>query len=404
LPEKDNMLKIALLENIHQEAVNLFEAHGQKKPQTVAGALEGDELKAALKDLHVLGIRSKTEITAEMLAAAPNLMAIGCFCIGTNQVDLVEAQKRGIPVFNAPYANTRSVAELVLGEIIMLMRHVPEKSRAAHRGEWMKGVDGACEVRGKVLGIIGYGHIGTQLSVLAESLGMRVIFYDILDKLSLGNSQKCLTLNELLGKADIVTLHVPATAETENMIGTKQLKAMKKDSFLINASRGNVVDLDALAQALKDKHLAGAAIDVYPIEPANKGDKLSTPLQDLPNVILTPHIGGSTVEAQENIALDVADKLLRYIEHGTTSGAVNMPQVTLPPAADHTRFRHIHHNVPGVLAKINEVFSSRGLNIAAQYLQTSKDSGYVVVDSDSKLDKAEILRALNEINGTIRAF
>lgn len=398
------MLKIALLENIHQEAVNLFEAHGQKKPQTVAGALEGDELKAALKDLHVLGIRSKTEITAEMLAAAPNLMAIGCFCIGTNQVDLVEAQKRGIPVFNAPYANTRSVAELVLGEIIMLMRHVPEKSRAAHRGEWMKGVDGACEVRGKVLGIIGYGHIGTQLSVLAESLGMRVIFYDILDKLSLGNSQKCLTLNELLGKADIVTLHVPATAETENMIGTKQLKAMKKDSFLINASRGNVVDLDALAQALKDKHLAGAAIDVYPIEPANKGDKLSTPLQDLPNVILTPHIGGSTVEAQENIALDVADKLLRYIEHGTTSGAVNMPQVTLPPAADHTRFRHIHHNVPGVLAKINEVFSSRGLNIAAQYLQTSKDSGYVVVDSDSKLDKAEILRALNEINGTIRAF
>ena len=398
------MLKIALLENIHPQAVDLFEAHGQKKPHTELGALEGDALKDALKDIHVLGIRSKTEITAEMLAAAPNLMAIGCFCIGTDQVDLMEAQKRGIPVFNAPYANTRSVAELVLGEIIMLMRRVPEKSRAAHQGDWMKGVDGACEVRGKVLGIVGYGHIGTQLSILAESLGMRVMFYDIIDKLSLGNAQRCVTLDELLGKADIVTLHVPATPQTENMITAKQLKKMKKDSFLINASRGNVVDLDALAKSLTDKHLAGAAIDVYPVEPAKKGDKLTTPLQGIPNAILTPHIGGSTIEAQENIALDVADKLLRYIEHGTTSGAVNMPQVTLPPAANHIRFRHIHHNVPGVLAKINDVFSSRGLNIAAQYLQTTNHCGYVVVDSDSKLDQKEILRALNEIEGTIRAF
>lgn len=398
------MLKIALLENIHPGAVGLFRHHGHDTIQTVAGALEGQELRDVLKDAHVLGIRSKTTLTKDMLDAAPNLLAVGCFCIGTDQVDLTAAQARGIPVFNAPYANTRSVAELVLGEIIMLMRRVPEKNVGAHRGEWLKAIDGACEVRGKVLGIVGYGHIGTQLSVLAESLGMRVIFYDILDKLALGNAQKALSLDDVLAQADIVSLHVPATPETDMMINAAALKKMKPGGFLVNASRGNVVDLKALAQSLHDKHLAGAAIDVYPIEPANKGDTLATPLQNIPNVILTPHIGGSTLEAQENIAGDVADKILRYIEHGTTSGAVNMPQVTLPPAANHTRFRHIHRNVPGVLAKINDVFSSRGLNIAAQYLQTSNQCGYVVIDSDSKLNREEVLAALSAIDGTIRSW
>ncbi len=397
------MLKIAFLENIHPLASEMFRNKGHDTIQTVAGALEGQALRDVLKDVQVLGIRSKTTLTPEMIEAAPHLLAVGCFCIGTDQVDLSAAQERGIPVFNAPYANTRSVAELVIGEIIMLMRRVPEKNVAAHRGEWLKAIDGACEVRGKVLGIIGYGHIGTQLSVLAESLGMRVIFYDILDKLALGNAQKCNSLDELLALADVVSLHVPATSETENMMNATTLKRMKPGSFLINASRGTVVDQFALMHAVKDKHIAGAAIDVYPLEPSNKGDTLATPLQNLSNVILTPHIGGSTLEAQENIGADVADKLLRYIEHGTTSGAVNMPQVTLPPAANHTRFRHIHRNVPGVLAKINDVFSSRGLNIAAQYLQTSERCGYVVVDSDSKLNREEVLSALRAIDGTIRA-
>ena len=398
------MLKIALLENIHPAASTLFRHQGFDLIQTHMGALEGQALRDVLKDVHVLGIRSKTDINIEDLAAAPNLQAIGCFCIGTDQVDLAAAQARGIPVFNAPYANTRSVAELVIGEIIMLMRRVPEKNAAAHRGEWQKAIDGACEVRNKVLGIVGYGHIGTQLSVLAESLGMRVIFYDIVDKLALGNAQKALSLDDVLTQADVVSLHVPATPETENMIHTAALKRMKPGGFLINASRGTVVDLNALAHALKERHLAGAAIDVYPIEPSNKGDTLVTPLQNIPNVILTPHIGGSTLEAQENIAGDVADKLVRYIQHGTTSGAVNMPQVTLPPASGHTRFRHIHRNVPGVLAHINEVFSSRRLNIAAQYLQTDAQCGYVVIDSDSKLNREEILKALSGIEGTIRTL
>ncbi len=398
------MLKIALLENIHPQAVRLFRDHGIDDIKTYTGALEGTELSEALKDVDILGIRSKTHLSAEILRSAPKLQAVGCFCIGTDQVDLTAAQSLGIPVFNAPYANTRSVAELVLGEIIMLMRRVPEKNRAAHDGDWQKAIDGACEVRGKILGIVGYGHIGTQLSILAEALGMQVLYYDIEDKLALGNAHKATSLNDLLAQADIVTLHVPATAETENMIDASALKKMKPNAYLINASRGGVVDLNALTHAIKERHIGGAAIDVFPIEPANKGDKLITPLQHLPNVILTPHIGGSTLEAQENIGLDVAEKLLRYLQHGTTSGAVNMPQVTLPPATGHTRFRHIHRNVPGVLAAVNHVFSSRGLNIAAQYLQTSASCGYVVVDSDSTLDRTNILNALTAIDGTIRAF
>jgi D-3-phosphoglycerate dehydrogenase / 2-oxoglutarate reductase len=397
------MYNIALLENIHPQASTQFRGHRMDAIQVYNKSLEGAELKEVLKNVQILGIRSKTEISRGILDAAPNLIAIGCFCIGTDQVDLQAAKEKGIAVFNAPYANTRSVAELVLGEAIMLMRRIPEKDKAAHRGEWFKAVDGASEVRGKTLGIVGYGHIGTQLSVLAESIGMRVVFYDIVDKLALGNATRCTNLNDLLRQSDIVTLHVPATDETENMIGTDQLKLMKTGSFLINASRGAVVDIDALAHVVKTQHLAGAAIDVFPVEPSAKGDIFHSPLQNLPNVILTPHIGGSTLEAQENIALDVTDKLLRYVLHGSTSGSVNMPQVTLP-AADHNRFRHFHHNVPGVLAQINEVFSSRNLNIAAQYLQTDKTSGYVVIDSDSKLNREDILKALSSIPGTICAL
>lgn len=398
------MLKIAFLENIHPQAVRLFRDHGVDDIKTYSGALEGIELQSVIEQVDIIGIRSKTHLSKEILQSAHNLKAIGCFCIGTDQVDITAAQQLGIPVFNAPYANTRSVAELVLGEIIMLMRRIPEKNRAAHEGDWQKAIDGACEVRGKILGIVGYGHIGTQLSILAESLGMNVVYYDILDKLALGNAQKMTSLSDLLAQSDIVSLHVPATPETENMIDASALEKIKPGAHLINASRGNVVDLEALARAIKNRHISGAAIDVFPLEPSNKGDRFFTPLQHLPNVILTPHIGGSTLEAQENIGVDVAEKLLRYWQQGTTSGAVNMPQVTLPPVSNRTRFRHIHHNVPGVLAKINHVFSSRGLNIAAQYLQTSTACGYVVVDSDSPMESADVLSALRLIEGTIRAF
>jgi len=394
--------KIALLENIHPEAVGLFGQAGFDNVVTIPSALEGEALREALKDVTILGIRSKTRLTAEVLEQAPQLAAVGCFCIGTDQVDLAIAQDLGIPVFNAPYANTRSVAELVLGEIIMLMRRIPDKNKAAHEGGWLKEVNGAAEVRGKTLGIIGYGHIGTQLSVLAESLGLRVVFYDVVDKLALGNAHKCQSLNELLVRADIVTLHVPATPQTKNMFGAEQMRIMKSGAVLINASRGNVVDLEALAAAIKNNHIAGAAIDVFPVEPANNKETFQTPLQNLPNVILTPHIGGSTLEAQENIAGEVADKLIRYVLDGATYGSVNMPQVALPPVDSHTRFRHIHKNVPGVLAAINAVFSSRGLNIAAQYLQTNTHCGYVVIDIDGIVNEAEIHQALQAIPGTIR--
>jgi D-3-phosphoglycerate dehydrogenase len=396
-------MKAVLLENIHPQAVALLNAQGVKDVKTFSGALEGKELEAALKDANLLGLRSKTQLTREIMDAAPNLLAAGCFCIGTDQVDLKAASARGIAVFNAPYANTRSVAELVIGEIIALMRRIPEKSRAAHAGDWLKSADGSTEVRGKTLGIVGYGHIGTQLSVLAEALGMRVMFYDVVDKLSLGNAQKILKLDDLLKQSDVVSLHVPATIDTENMIDARTIKKMKKGAYLINAARGNIVDLDALADAIKSGYLAGAAIDVFPEEPHSKGDKFRSPLQGLPNVILTPHIGGSTLEAQENIASDVADKLLRYALHGMTDGSVNLPNVVIPQSRG-ARFRHIHRNVPGVMAKINDVFSSRGLNVAGQYLQTDADCGYAVIDIDGKANHAEILRALSEIPGTIRAL
>lgn len=397
-------MRVTLLENIHPQAVALFEQHGLSEIKTFSGALEGDELLAVLKETQLLGIRSKTQLTEKILQAAPNLLAVGCFCIGTDQVDLTAARHAGVAVFNAPYANTRSVAELVLGEIIMLMRRIPEKDKAAHAGEWLKGVDGACEVRGKTLGIVGYGHIGTQVSVLAENLGMRVMFYDVVDKLSLGNAQRALDLNDLLHNSDIVSLHVPSTPQTVNMIGPAELARMKKGAYLLNASRGNVVDLEALAAAIGAKHIGGAAIDVYPVEPANKGDVLHTPLQNLPNVILTPHIGGSTLEAQENIGLDVAEKLVRYVRQGNTGASVNLPQVSLPATTSQTRFRHIHQNVPGMLSKINAIFSAQNLNIAAQYLQTESDCGYVVIDVEGDVDANNIRTQLAALPGTIKAL
>lgn len=398
-------LNVTLLENIHSSAVELFARADMPDIKTHKGALEEDALIHELPNTTLLGIRSKTKITRKAMENAPDLTAIGCFCIGTDQVDLTYAESRGIPVFNAPYANTRSVAELVLGEIIMLMRRIPAKNKAAHEGEWLKAVDGATEVRGKTLGIIGYGHIGTQLSILAENFGMRIVFFDVLDKLSLGNAKKMLTLDELLEQADVVSLHVPATSQTTMMIGDAQLAKMKKGSLLINASRGKVVDLAALAKAIQATHIAGAAIDVFPVEPSNNEEKLDTPLRGMDNVILTPHIGGSTLEAQENIAGEVADKLIRYVRDGSTYGCVNMPQINLTPVENgHTRFRHIHENTPGMLAQINEIFSSRNLNIAAQYLQTTPRSGYVVIDVDGEVNKDEVLTELAAIAGTIRAL
>lgn len=404
MPVNPATLRIALLENIHPYAASFFGKSGLHDVQTHKGALEDSDLRSAMNGTHIMGIRSKTQISAADLAAAQKLEAIGCFCIGTEQVDLDAAMKLGIPVFNAPYANTRSVAELVLGEVIMLLRRIPEKSAAAHRGEWLKGIDGACEVRGKVLGIIGYGHIGTQLSVLAESIGMRVMFYDVVDKLSLGNAQRADSLKQLLAQSDVVTLHVPGTPETEGMMDAKAIQAMKPGACLINASRGKVVDLGALAKALQAGHLAGAAIDVFPVEPTVAGDAFHTPLQNLQNVILTPHIGGSTLEAQENIAFDVAEKLLRYMIHGSTAGAVNFPQVSLPSSNGKLRLRHVHRNEPGMLAKINDIFSHHKLNIAAQYLQTTDEIGYVVIDTDSpNADVNVLLMALRALPGTIRA-
>lgn len=404
MPIQPPALHIDLLENIHPHAVELFQREGISDIKTYKGALEGQDLLNTLARAHVIGLRSKTHLTGELLAHSKALEAIGCFCIGTDQVDLHKAAHMGIPVFNSPYSSTRSVAELVIGHIISLLRRVPEKSAAAHRGEWLKAVDGACEVRGKTLGIIGYGHIGTQLSVLAENIGMHVLFYDVLKKPILGNAQRADSLAQVLSQSDVVTLHVPATADTRNMIDAAAIRQMKPGAALINAARGKVVDLDALADALRSKHLSGAAIDVFPVEPVSTNDPFSSPLQGLPNVILTPHIGGSTLEAQETIAGDVADKLLNYLLHGTTTGAVNFPQVTLPAATHYPRFRHVHRNEPGVLAKINDVFSHQKLNIAAQYLQTNDQIGYVVIDTDTpNVNLSQVLTELRAIPGTIRA-
>ena len=397
-------IRILLLEGVHDSAVELFARSGYASVTRHATALDGEALARALEGVHVIGIRSRTQLTAGLIEAADKLIAIGCFCIGTNQVALDAAAIRGIPVFNAPYSNTRSVAELVMGEIVMLLRRIFPKSVAAHAGGWDKSAAESWEVRGKTLGIVGYGSIGSQLSVLAEAFGMRVIYHDVVDKLGHGNADAVPTLEALLGQSDVVSLHVPQTHETDRLIGEAQIRAMKPGSFLLNNARGNVVDLDAVARALDDRHLLGAAIDVFPVEPGSNREPFVSPLQNCDNVILTPHIGGSTAEAQERIGVEVARKLIEYSDVGATLGAVNFPQVQLPPRPRGTRFMHVHRNTPGILRRVNEIFSEAGANIAAQFLQTDGELGYVVVEAET--DRAEdmaILVRLRALEGTIRA-
>ena len=395
-------IKILLLEGVHQSALDELTAKGYSNIEYIKTSLSESDLIEKIANVHFIGIRSRTQLNANVLSHAKKLVAIGCFCIGTNQVDTVAAQEFGIPVFNAPFSNTRSVAELVLGEILLLLRGIPEKSAKAHRGEWLKSAVGSVEARGKTLGIIGYGHIGTQLGILAETLGMRVRFYDIETKLPLGNASQADSLNALLGEADVVSLHVPETPQTQYMIGSAQFDAMKSGAIFINASRGTVVDIDALAEALSQKKVAGAAIDVFPVEPKGNNDEFVSPLRGFDNVILTPHIGGSTKEAQENIGLEVASKLAKYSDNGSSLSAVNFPQVSLPEHVNASRLLHVHHNQPGVLTKINQAFAEHGVNIAAQYLQTDDKIGYVVIDIESA-DSAQALKALKAIDGTIRA-
>lgn len=398
--EKDKV-KFVLLEGIHPNAVDALARDGYTQVVSHAKALTDADLVAAIADAHFIGIRSRTQLTAEVLAQAPKLVAVGCFCIGTNQVDLTAAARLGVPVFNAPFSNTRSVAELVLGEIIMLLRGIPAKNAVLHRGGWVKSAAHSFEARGKTLGIVGYGHIGTQIGVLAEQLGMTVIFHDIEAKLALGNARPTATLDELLEAADAVSLHVPETPATRNMIAAAELARMKPGAVLINASRGTVVDIDALVAALELQHLQGAAIDVFPEEPKGNDATFVSPLIGFENVILTPHIGGSTAEAQASIGLEVASKLIRYSNNGSTASAVNFPEVSLPEHTGKCRLLHIHRNVPGILAQINERFSRAGINIAAQFLQTTADVGYVVIDVDANASQIA-LDELNAIDGTIR--
>jgi len=400
-PKQD--IRILLLEGISQTAIDTFTAAGYSQIETHASSLPEDELKARIAKAHILGIRSRTQLNAAVLAEAKRLMAVGCFCIGTNQVDLDTAEQAAIPVFNAPYSNTRSVAELVIAETILLARGIPAKNAGCHRGDWSKSAIGSHEVRGKTLGIIGYGHIGTQVGVLAEALGMRVLFYDVVTKLSLGNAQPATSLNDLLTHSDIVTLHVPEDASTRWMIGAQQLAKMKSGAHLINAARGTVVDIEALDAALRSGHLGGAAVDVFPVEPKGNGERFVSPLSAHDNVILTPHVGGSTLEAQDNIGTEVAAKLVRYSDNGSTLSAVNFPEVTLPEHAGSHRLLHIHRNVPGVLSKINEVFSAHQLNIDGQFLRTDPKLGYVVTDISASQEQATALHSeLAKIEGTLR--
>jgi D-3-phosphoglycerate dehydrogenase len=398
-------IKFVLLEGVHPGAREALLRDGYRDVVLHPKSLAGDVLAEALKGAYFAGIRSATQLTAEVLERAPRLIGIGCFCIGTNQVDLECARKRGIPVFNAPFSNTRSVAELVLAEIVMLMRGIPERNAAAHRGEWLKTAAGAREVRGKKLGIVGYGHIGTQIGLLAESLGMQSSYYDIETRLALGNARAVASLDELLAGSDVVTLHVPETPATEGMIGAAQLARMKPGAKLINASRGTVVDIDALAAALRSRQIGGAALDVFPAEPKGAGDPFLSPLREFDNVILTPHVGGSTEEAQANIGIEVAEKLIRYSNNGSTLTAVNFPQVSLPEHPGKHRLLHIHRNQPGVLSQINAVFSRHGVNIAGQYLQTDPTIGYVVIDVEmQKTSATRRLKAeLDTVGGTIRS-
>ena len=395
-------IKFVLFEGVHQSALDTLHAAGYTNIDYYKKALDGDELKEAIKDAHFIGLRSRTHLTADMIEAAPKLIAVGCFCIGTNQVDLNAAKARGIPVFNAPFSNTRSVAELVLGEILLLMRNVPQANAEVHRGIWNKSAAGSHEVRGKKLGIIGYGHIGSQLSIIAESLGMDVYFYDIENKLPLGNAKQVRSLEELLSSCDVVSLHVPELLSTKNLMNAERIAQLKQGAILINAARGTVVDIDALAQALKDGKIHGAAIDVFPIEPASINEEFVSPLREFNNVILTPHIGGSTAEAQENIGFEVAGKFVKYSDNGSTLSSVNFPEVSLPEHEGTKRLLHIHENRPGILNKLNQIFVEANINIAAQYLQTDPKIGYVVVDVETN-DASPLLTKLKEIDGTIRA-
>jgi len=394
-------IKFLLLEGVHQSAVETLHAAGYENIDYLKTALSEDELIEKIKDAHFVGLRSRTQLTRRVFDNAPKLIAAGCFCIGTNQVDLQAAQEHGVAVFNAPFSNTRSVAELVIAEAILMLRGIPEKNVVCHRGGWLKSAVGSHEIRGKTLGLIGYGSIGSQTSVLAESLGMKVKFYDVVTKLPLGNASQVRSLDELLQSADIISLHVPETGATKNMIGERELGLMKKGAYLINASRGTVIDIDSLADAVKNKHIAGAAIDVFPVEPKGNDDEFVSPLRGLDNVILTPHIGGSTVEAQENIGVEVAEKLVKYSDNGTTTSSVNFPEVALPEHPDAHRLLHVHANVPGVLSAINRVFSDNDINISSQYLQTNDKVGYVVLDVHSPYSETA-LEELRNIEGTIR--
>lgn len=394
-------INILFLENISDKAVELFRINDYANVKKIGAALPEEELVKQIKDVHLLGIRSKTHITKNVLDAARKLQAIGCFCIGVNQVDLKAATRSGVAVFNAPYSNTRSVAELIIGLCIMLIRRIPDKNKAAHEGVWLKDSKGSYELRGKTLGIVGYGNIGSQVSVLAEGFGMKVIFYDVETRLPLGNAIAAKNLKEVLASSDIVSLHVPETQQTKNLINKNNVRQFKKGSILINYARGEVVELPALAKALKDGLLSGAAIDVFPVEPEKNGDLFRTPLQGLSNVILTPHIGGSTEEAQQNIGEDVSAKLFNYLEKGITNGSHTVPAISLPPIEGAHRILHIHNNVPGVLSAINTQLSNHNINIVGQYLKTNDEIGYVVLDVDKQLSK-KALELLREVKETIK--
>ena len=394
-------IKFLLLEGVHPSAVEALHAAGYTNVESLPGALAGDELKAKIADAHFVGIRSRTQLTRDVFEEAKKLICVGCFCIGTNQVDLKAATEMGIAVFNAPYSNTRSVAELAIAEAILLLRGVAEKNALAHRGVWLKSATNSYEARGKTLGIVGYGSIGTQLSVIAESLGMHVIFHDVVSKLPLGNARQVGSLKELLNQADVVSLHVPENASTKWMIGAEQFAQMKKGAIFLNAARGTVVVIDDLVAALRSKHLGGAAIDVFPVEPKTNDEEFISPLREFDNCILTPHVGGSTIEAQANIGGEVADKLIRYSDTGTTTSSVNFPEVALPSHPDKHRLLHIHKNQPGVMSAINRVFSENNINISAQFLQTNESIGYVVIDVDAEYsDLAQ--QKLSEVPGTLR--
>ena len=400
-PKQD--IRVLLLEGVSQTAVETFRAAGYTQIELHEKSLPEDELKRRIADAHIVGIRSRTHLSEDVLAHARRLIAVGCFCIGTNQVDLEAAELAGIPVFNAPYSNTRSVAELVIAQAILLMRGIPQKNAECHRGGWSKSAAGSHEVRGKTLGIIGYGHIGTQVGVLAEALGMQVLFHDIETKLSLGNARAAVSLEDLLALSDVVTLHVPETAATKDMFGATQIALMKPGAHVINASRGTVVDIDALADALKSGKVGGAAVDVFPLEPKGNAELFESPLRGLDNVILTPHVGGSTLEAQDNIGIEVAAKLVRYSDNGSTLSSVNFPEVTLPGHDGSRRILHIHRNVPGVLSQINDIFRDRGINIDGQFLRTDPKVGYVVIDVTADEEQTASLRdAMAAIDGTLR--